>query len=58
MNQESNNQPDPEMLAEYDFSGGSLWEVCRPLSESRNVLDPDVAQVFADSNLSIRRCVL
>ena len=58
MNQESNNQPDPEMLAEYDFR--NAWEVCRPFRKgatwsSSILMWRKCSQI---PNLSIRRCVL
>ena len=51
MNQELNNQPDPEMLDEYDFSGGVRGKYAGRFPKGSNVvvLDPDVAQVFPDS---------
>jgi hypothetical protein len=51
MNQELNNQPDPEMLDEYDFSGGVRGKYADRFPKGCNVvvLDPDVAQVFTDS---------
>jgi hypothetical protein len=51
MNQESNNQSDPDMLPEYDFSGGVRGKYVDRFPKGCNVvvLDPDVAQVFADS---------
>ncbi|MEP6742021.1 MAG: hypothetical protein ABJB61_05935 [bacterium] len=51
MNQELNKESDPEMLDEYDFSGGVRGKyVSRfPKGSSVIVLDPDVAQVFPDS---------
>lgn len=50
MNQESNNQRDPDMLDEYDFSNGVRGKyVNRFQGSTVVVLDPDVARVFADS---------
>jgi hypothetical protein len=51
MNQESNKQPDPEMLDEYDFSGGVRGKYAGRFPKGSNVvvLDPDVAEVFTDS---------
>ena len=51
MNQELNDQPDPEMLDEYDFSGGVRGKYAGRFPKGCNVvvLDPDVAQVFTDS---------
>ena len=51
MNQEPNKEPDPDMLDEYDFSGGVRGKYVDrfPTGSSVIVLDPDVAQVFTDS---------
>jgi hypothetical protein len=51
MNQDLNNKSDPEMLDEYDFSGGVRGKYVDRFAEGCNVvvLDPDVAQVFTDS---------
>ncbi len=51
MNQESNNQRDPDMLDEYDFSGGVRGKYVNRFAQGCNVviLDPDVARVFTDS---------
>ena len=51
MNQKPNNERDPEMLDEYDFSGGVRGKYVGRFSKGSNVvvLDPDVAQVFRDS---------
>jgi hypothetical protein len=51
MNQDLNNKPDPEMLDEYDFSGGVRGKYVDRFAKGCNVvvLDPDVAQVFTDS---------
>jgi hypothetical protein len=51
MNQESNKQRDSEMLEEYDFSGGVRGKYAGRFAKGSNVvvLDPDVAQVFTDS---------
>ena len=51
MNQESNNQPDADMLPEYDFSGGMRGKYVDRFAKGCNVvvLDPDVARVFTDS---------
>ena len=51
MNQESGNERDPEMLDEYDFSGGERGKYAARFAQGSSVvvLDPDVAQVFADS---------
>ena len=46
-----NSERDPEMLDEYDFSGGVRGKYARRFAKGSNVvvLDPDVAQVFTDS---------
>jgi len=46
-----NYQPDPEMLDEYDSSGGVRGKYAGRFAKGCNVvvLDPDVAQVFTDS---------
>jgi len=51
MSQKSNSEPDQEMLDEYDFSGGVRGKYANrfPRGSSVVVLDPDVAQVFTDS---------
>lgn len=51
MNQEMNNERDPEMLDEYDFSNGVRGKYAGRFAKGSNVvvLDPDVAQVFTDS---------
>jgi hypothetical protein len=51
MNQESNDQPDQEMLDEYDFRGGVRGKYAGRFAKGCNVvvLDPDVAQVFTDA---------
>jgi len=53
MNQELNNTDEPDMLDEYDFSGGVRGKyVSRfPKGSSVIVLEPDVAGVFEDSEL-------
>jgi hypothetical protein len=58
MNQESSNERDPEMLDEYDFSGGVRGKYVARFSQGSNVvvIDPDVAQVFADSE-SVNRAL-
>ena len=45
------NEPDPEMLDEYDFSGGVRGKYVGRFPKGSNVvvLEPDVAQVFTDS---------
>jgi hypothetical protein len=51
MNQESNSERDSEMLDEYDFSDGVRGKYVNRFVKGSNVvvLDPDVAQVFTDS---------
>ena len=51
MNQESNNQRDPDMLDEYDFSVGMRGKYLNRFAQGCNVvvLEPDVARVFTDS---------
>lgn len=51
MNQKPNNGPDPEMLEEYDFSGGVRGKYVDRFPKGSNVvvLEPDVAQVFTDA---------
>lgn len=51
MSQEFNKQSDPDMLDEYDFSGGLRGKYVNRFAEGSNVivLDPDVARVFPDS---------
>lgn len=51
MNRELNDERDPEMLDEYDFSGGVRGKYAGRFASGSNVvvLDPDVAQVFKDS---------
>lgn len=51
MNQKESNERDPEMLDEYDFSGGVRGKYVDRFPKGSNVvvLDPDVAQVFTDS---------
>lgn len=51
MNHESTNEPDPDMLPEYDFSDGVRGKYVARFPKGCNVvvLDPDVAQVFTDS---------
>jgi hypothetical protein len=45
------NEPEPEMLDEYDFSGGVRGKYVDRFPKGSNVvvLEPDVAQVFTDS---------
>lgn len=58
MNQELDNERDPEVLDEYDFSGGVRGKYARRFARGSNVvvLDPDVAQVFTDSE-SVNRAL-
>jgi len=51
MNQEPINEPDDDMLDEYDFSGGVRGKYVDRFAKGSNVvvLDPDVASVFTDS---------
>ena len=55
MTQESkdniNTLNDPDMLPEYDFSGGTRGKYARKFKEGTNVvaLEPDVYEVFPDS---------
>ncbi len=51
MNQELNNETDPDMLDEYDFSNGVRGKYVDRFAKGSNVvvLDPDVAEVFPDS---------
>jgi len=51
MSQQSNKQHDPEMLEEYDFRGGVRGKYVGRFAQGANVvvLDPDVAEVFTDS---------
>ena len=58
MNQESNDEREPEMLEEYDFSGGVRGKYAGRFARGSHVvvLDPDVAQVFSDSE-SVNRAL-
>jgi hypothetical protein len=58
MNQASNSEPDTDMLDEYDFRGGVRGKYSDrfPKGASVVVLDPDVAQVFHDSE-SVNRAL-
>ena len=51
MSQQSNNDNDPEMLEEYDFSEGVRGKYAGRFAQGANfiVLDPDVAEIFPDS---------
>jgi hypothetical protein len=58
MNRELNDERDPEMLDEYDFSDGVRGKYAGRFARGSNVvvLDPDVAQVFKDSE-SVNRAL-
>ena len=59
MSQDPNKNGDPEMLDEYDFSGGVRGKYVDRFPKSSNVvvvLEPDVAQVFKDSD-SVNRAL-
>jgi len=51
MKSAANSQPEPEMLQEYDFSGGVRGKYAQRYAEGSNivVLSPDVAEAFPDS---------
>ena len=51
MSQQSNNENDLEMSDEYDFSEGVRGKYAGRFAQGVNVivLDPDVAEVFPDS---------
>jgi hypothetical protein len=51
MNQELNEETDPDMFHEYDFSNGMRGKYVDRLAKGSNVvvLDPDVAEIFTDS---------
>ena len=51
MSQDNNPEPEDEMRAEYDFSGGVRGKFYQEYIKGTNVvlLDPDVAEVFRDS---------
>lgn len=52
MSQEQDEVQDPDMLDEYDFSGGVRGKYVDRFPKGANVvvLDPDVAQSFTDSD--------
>ena len=52
MNQKADKVHDSEMLEEYDFGGGMRGKYAARFAEGANVvvLDPDVAEVFTDSD--------
>jgi hypothetical protein len=58
MSQESKDEREPEMLEEYDFSGGVRGKYAARFARGSYVvvLDPDVAQVFSDSE-SVNRAL-
>lgn len=58
MNQESNNEREPEMLEEYDFGGRVRGKYAARFARGSHVvvLDPDVAQVFSNSE-SVNRAL-
>ena len=58
MNQESSSENEPEMLDEYDFRDGVRGKYAARFAQGSSVvvLDPDVAQVFADSE-SVNRAL-
>ncbi len=58
MKKELSEERDPEMLDEYDFSGGVRGKYADRFVRGSSVvvLDPDVAQVFADSE-SVNRAL-
>ena len=51
MSQKRNNESGPDMLDEYDFSKGVRGKYVDRFAKGSNVivLDPDVAEVFPDS---------
>ena len=51
MNQKLNKETDSDMLDEYDFSNGVRGKYVERFAKGCNVivLDPDVAQIFPDS---------
>ena len=51
MSQSNSSEPEAEMRAEYDFSGGVRGKYYKQYTEGTNVvlLEPDVAEVFRDS---------
>jgi hypothetical protein len=58
MSQDSNNEREPEMLEEYDFKDGVRGKYAARFARGSQVvvLDPDVAQVFSDSD-SVNRAL-
>jgi hypothetical protein len=51
MKKEQNSECDPDILNEYDFSGGVRGKYAERYARGTNVvvLDPDVAKIFSDS---------
>ena len=63
MSQDMNSERDPDMLEEYDFSNGVRGKYAGRFAKGSNVvvLDPDVAQVFTDSesvNQALRALII
>ena len=58
MNQKSNDERESEMLEEYDFSNGVRGKYATRFARGSHVvvLDPDVAEVFSDSE-SVNRAL-
>ena len=63
MSQDTNSDLDPDMLEEYDFSNGERGKYAGRFAQGSSVvvLDPDVAQVFTDSesvNQALRALII
>jgi hypothetical protein len=63
MSKAKSKQADPDMLEEYDFSGGIRGKYAKRYAEGTNivVLDPDLAERFKDSesvNRALRELVV
>ena len=63
LTQEANSARDADMLDEYDFSNGVRGKYPDRFAQGSNVvvLDPDVAQVFTDSesvNQALRALII
>ena len=63
MSKAKSKQADPDMLEEYDFSGGVRGKYAKRYAEGTNivVLDPDLADRFKDSesvNRALRELVV
>ena len=58
MRKAKSKQADPDMLEEYDFSGGVRGKYAKRYAEGTNivVLDPDLAERFKDSE-SVNRAL-